>query len=275
MSILDINLILASFGGGVFGAALGPIVAFIFCGVLGLSGITAVVLGNTDILNVIAFGPYFGPHISFGSAVVATAYAGNKELLHGGKDLLTPLYKFRRFDVLLVGGLFGVLSYLVNGFLAETNIPVDTIALTVVIANILGRLIFGKSGLFGNSTEEIKIKINSSIVHFNLLLGFSVGLISSYATSITESLVIGYAISATILIFLYFDEFPVTHHVSISAAYATLATSNILVGGIFGILAIFLGEMVGNLFNSMADTYIDPPAVVIALLSAVVSIFLQ
>lgn len=174
-----------------------------------------------------------------------------------------------------MGGVFGVFSYLFNGFLAQYSIPVDTIALTVVVANVLGRLIFGRTGFLGNSKERIKTRPNASILPFNLLLGFSVGLVSSYATQITGSVVIGYCISATILMFLFFDEFPITHHVAICAAYATVATGSILVGGIFGMLAVVLGEMVGNLLNSNSDTYIDPPATVITLLSAVIFIFLQ
>ncbi len=272
MSVIDINLILTSFASGLFGASLGPIAAFIFCGVLTLVGVAAEVSGNADILSEIAFGPYFGPHISFASAVAATAYAGKKELLHGGKDLLIPLYKFKRYDVLLVGGIFGVLSYVINAFLASTYMPIDTIALTVVISDIIARLAFGRTGLYGNSGQ---ISPAFSTLPFNLLLGFSVGLISSYATQVTGNILIGYGVSATILIFLYFDEFPVTHHVSISAAYATVATGSILIGGVFGILAILCGEMVGKLFNANSDTYIDPPAVVIAFLSVIVFVFLQ
>ncbi|MDK2801463.1 MAG: hypothetical protein PWQ70_3082 [Clostridiales bacterium] len=276
MEFFDINLVLASFGGGLFGASLGVIGAFSFCGVVILTGIAAVASGGSDvILKLIAFGPYFGPHISFASAVAATAYAGKKELLDGSKDILVPLYKTKRFDVLLVGGIFGVLNYIVNTLLMQTNIPIDKVAFTIVITNIIARLVFGRAGLFGKLPKENSIWPDSSTFGFNVLLGFAVGLISSFATQITGSEVIGFGISAFTLIFLFYDEFPVTHHVSICAAYAAAATGSILVGGIFGILAILCGEMFGNLFNSNADTYIDPPALTIALLSAIVFIFLK
>lgn len=273
MGMFNIDLILASFGGGIFASTLGVIGSFVFCGVLVIAGVVSAVSGNNEILDLIAFGPYFGPHISFAAAVAATAYAGKKELLNGFKDILTPLYKYKRYDVLLVGGIFGLLAYFVNSLLIQISIPIDTIALTVVISNIIARLVFGKTGLFGSFINN-KTILNSSNLFANLLVGFSVGLISSFATQITGSIVIGYGISAFTLIFLFFDDFPVTHHVAICAAYATAATDSILVGGIFGLLAILCGEIFGNLFNTHKDTYIDPPALTIALLSMIAFIFL-
>ena len=132
------------------------------------------------------------------------------------------------------------MGYLINGFLSGNSLPVDTIALTITILHISARFVFGSSGLLGDTAEEPNPIINESTLFFNILLGFAVGLISSYATQLTGSAVIGFGISAVTLIFLYHDDFPVTHHVSITAAYATLATGSILVGGIFGILAILL-----------------------------------
>lgn len=273
IDMIDLNLILVSFGGGIFGATIGPIVAFIFCGVLIMAGVAGELAGNPEIVANIAFGPYFGPHISFGAAVVAAAYAGKKGLVHGCSGILTPLFKFKKYDVLLVGGIAGVLGYLINSLLAG-NLPVDTIALTIAILHISARFIFGKSGLFGSPSEGKRTIINPSNLPFNMLLGFSVGLISSYATQITGSAVIGFGISAVTLIFLYQDEFPCTHHVAIIAAYAYIATGSILVGGLFGILAILLGEVITNLLNSTADTYIDYPAAVIATLSTIIFVFM-
>jgi hypothetical protein len=274
MGIFQINFVLASLGGGLLGTAFGVIGAFILCGVLILIGIATMGLGNNGFLDLIALGPYFGPHISFAAAVAATAYAGRKGLLDGCEDILVPLYKFKRWDIYLVGAIFGLLGYFVQTLIAQINIPIDQVALTVVISNIIARLVFGESGLFGKTKNKGEALITPSKLFSDILIGFFMGLISSFATQITGVLVIGYAISAVTLIFLFYDSFPVTHHVSICAAYASAATGSILVGGIFGVLGILIGEIFGYLFNSSSDTYIDPPAVVIALLSLIVFIFL-
>jgi hypothetical protein len=69
--------LLAAFGGGIFGALIGGTAAFIFTGILGLTGIAVSLAGGGDIiLDEVAFGPFFGPHISFVGAVAAAAYAG-------------------------------------------------------------------------------------------------------------------------------------------------------------------------------------------------------
>lgn len=271
---ISIDLILASFGGGVLAAALGVIGSFSLCGVLILVGVAAALLGNDSILSLLAFGPYFGPHIAFASAVAATAYAGRKGLVDGAKDLLVPLNKLNRFDVLLIGGAFGVISYFCNELLIISGIPIDTIALTVVISNVLARLIFGKSGLLGKTPKEINLKPDSKTLLFSIVLGFGVGIVSSFATQVTGHVTIGYGVGAVALLMLFYDKFPITHHVAISAAYAVVATDSLILGGIFGVLAAFVGNFTGSLFNSNSDTYIDPPAVTISILSAVVFIFL-
>ncbi|MBR0598609.1 hypothetical protein [Sinanaerobacter chloroacetimidivorans] len=271
---INIDLILASFGGGVFAAALGVIGSFSLCGALILVGIAAAVTtGDNNILNLIAFGPYFGPHISYAGAVAAAAYAGRKQLIDGA-NILVPLNKLKRFDVLLIGGLFGVLGYLCNELLAVSGIQIDTIAFTVVISNVLVRLVFGKSGFLGRTPKEIKINPGVQTLLFSSLLGFSLGLVSSFATQLTGFVPIGYGISALSLLMLFHDEFPVTHHVAICAAYAAKATGSLIIGGIFGILALLLGNLVGSLFNKNSDTFIDPPALTIAVLSPIIFIFL-
>lgn len=273
MDVVDLNLILASFGGGLFAASLGIIGAFAISGAMILIGVAAAAAGYPDILGL-AFGAYTGPHIAFAAAVAATAYAGRKGLIDAGTDVLTPLAKFKRFDILLIGGLFGVLAYLCNELLVAVKLPLDTIALTVVISNVISRLIFGKSGLFGRTPKEIKLIPEGKDIAYLLVLGLGVGLISSYATQVTGDQTIGFGFSAITLIFLFVGDFPVTHHISISAAYASFATGSILVGGLFGALAALLGAVIASSFNSNADTYIDFPAPTIAILSLVVFAFM-
>ncbi|MDL1913574.1 MAG: hypothetical protein FDW93_03510 [Bergeyella sp.] len=81
-SIREYNLFfcIASFAGGIFGAAISGNMAFGFTGFLILIGIpVAMITGNTVIIDYVAFGPVFGPHISFAGGVAAAAYAAKKK----------------------------------------------------------------------------------------------------------------------------------------------------------------------------------------------------
>lgn len=65
-----------------------------------------------------------------------------------------------------------------------------------------------------------------------------------------------------------------THHITIVAAYATVATGNIVVGTLAGVLASVLGTQLENVFNKYNDTHIDSPAFTIALGSFIVFNFI-
>lgn len=63
---MTLILILAAFGGGVFGSLIGGTIAFIFTGILALLGFAILLTtGDSMILDKIAFGPFFGPQVAF------------------------------------------------------------------------------------------------------------------------------------------------------------------------------------------------------------------
>src|SRR3954471_23178282 len=107
---LDPALLLAAFAGGLFGAAIGGLPAFIFTGFAVLLGVAAG-LGGSE-FNVlaapndpqgIAFGVVFGPHISFAAGAAAAAFAARGDIVDG-KDIATPLAGLGDPLPLLVGG---------------------------------------------------------------------------------------------------------------------------------------------------------------------------
>lgn len=161
---LDPALLLAAFAGGLFGAAIGALPAFIFTGFAVLLGVAAGlggsefnVLAAPDEPQGIAFGVDFGPHISFaGGAAAAAAFAARRGDIEDGKNIATPLAGLGTPWPLLVGGLFGVgglvVQQLLVGLLGTVTAvtATDTIAVTVVISAIVARLAFGRTGLFGN-----------------------------------------------------------------------------------------------------------------------------
>jgi hypothetical protein len=154
-------LLLAAFGGGAFGAALGALPAFCFTGFLVIGGeVVNILKGNltnataiepasqtVGITGILGFGPLFGPHISFAGGVAAAAYASKKGYMdegfdyHLAKDIGQALST--KPDVLAVGGIFGVFGLVCFRGLAFVAAPFDQIAATVVISAFLARLVFG------------------------------------------------------------------------------------------------------------------------------------
>ncbi|TDX40305.1 hypothetical protein C7954_1291 [Halanaerobium congolense] len=274
---ITLNMVLASFGGGLFGAAIGGNFAFIFTGLLVLVGEALAMSGSAgDITNVVAFGMMFGPHIAFAGGAAATAYAAKKERLEDGKNVGKPLIGIsKNWDILFIGGLFGVFGMTVNQLLGSIGAPTDTVALTVFISAIVHRIMFGETGIFGTynsdkgssfwnpSAENAWLPSQTNFSQL-LMIGLGVGLIGGYI-GLKTTVFIPFGIAAVSLIVLQtMGEGPVTHHIAFPAAVAAVATGNIIWGGIFGILGAFLGEFYARLCYVWGDTHIDPPAAAIA-----------
>lgn len=267
--ILNYNLIVTSFAGGVIAAAIGALPAFILSGVFILIGVSITLGGGSaDVLNFMGVGPFFGPHIAWASAVAATAYAGKRGLLKSGLEIKEPLFKLGDFSVLFVGGIFGAAAYLISAILTKVNFPASPIATAVFVNLVAARLIFGKNGLLGKPEGKKQVLPAKETLLVNVLLGFAVGIATAYITKLTGNVLIGFGISAIILFYLQSGyDVPVTHHVSFTAALTTLTTGSIYLGAIGGIIAIVIGEMVTNLFLKDGDTLIDPWAGTIMITS--------
>lgn len=279
MEISTIAL-LASFGGGVFAAAIGTLQAFIFTGFAVIAGVAMAGAGGGDaMLAQVAFGPFLGPHISFGGGVAATAYAARRGLMPNGRDIGVALMGLNRPDVLLVGGLFGVVGYLCERGLAGLGwVPwTDTIAVTVVASAIVVRLVFGRTGLFGRVAPgggQFRTSEQACWLSWQespgqvATIGVGAGLASAYAAIMLGAdgggAVLGFGIAAASLIFLHAGgSLPVTHHIALPAALAALASGSIMIGAVFGVIGALVGEFYSRLFLIHGDTHIDPPAAAI------------
>ncbi|WP_254769070.1 hypothetical protein [Salinilacihabitans rarus] len=149
--LLDLAELLGAFAGGAFGAALGPLPAFIFTGFMVIAG-EASTLADPNAVAItdnVAFGPPFSPAISFGGGVAATAYAARKGYMdtgfdyHEAKNIAYALGT--KPDVLAVGGAFGILGYWLQTFSGQLALPYDPIAMGVVLSALFHRLILGYS----------------------------------------------------------------------------------------------------------------------------------
>lgn len=271
---------IASFGAGLFGAAIGALPAFILMGLFILLGVVAEFGGSGfDVLNILGFGPLFGPHISFAGGVAAAAYAGYKNWTDDGKDILKGLSGLNKASVLLIGGLFGSLGYLINvGLEPLLGEYTDTIALTVIISAIIARLVFGNTGLLPGSDETkdrgrftpggeaVWVEYQQDWAQI-ITISIGASIISAWMALLIEPIApeaanfVGFGLSALSLIFFQFGgKIPMTHHMTIVAAIAATSTGSLAFGVLMGVLSGIVAEISARLTLINGDTHIDPPA---------------
>ncbi|ELZ97009.1 hypothetical protein C440_04508 [Haloferax mucosum ATCC BAA-1512] len=161
-------LVMASFAGGMFGASIGALPAFIFTGFMVLIGEAGNVVSSefvggggliadaaggygAGIVGPLAFGPVFGPHVAFAGGVAAAAYAAKYDGMpepedgdyHPAKDIAYALGT--RPDILAVGGVFGVIGMAIRQTSGGLGIPMDPPAVGVILTALLARAVFGYS----------------------------------------------------------------------------------------------------------------------------------
>ncbi len=306
----ELGILLAAFGGGLFGAAIGALPAFIFTGLAVLVAVGAGLGGASfDVLGLVAFGPVTGPHVTFAGGAAAAAFAARRGDIEDGKDIITPLAGLGDPLPLLVGGIFGAGGYALQVLLMNLLPPfqtafyptyIDVIAVVVTISAIVARLAFGRTGLFGNldaeARERGRFKTSEGRVWLAYqegflqasLVGLGSGLLAAWvATQVAAfdpallpfGVLLGYGVSAAALIFLQFGfPVPVTHHMTLPASVAAVGVLvaggpqivAILVGAAAGILGALLGEFFSRLFLIHGDTHVDPPANAIIVMSVLI-----
>lgn len=281
---IDTTLLLISFCGGAFGAAIGALPAFIFCGFLGFVGVAAAMSGSTfDWHSIITFGPFFGPHIAFAGGVAATAFAKKMGYMVSGKDITAGLMGLKQPGVLVVGGIFGMVGYVTQVAAAAifNQGQFDTVAFTVVFTALIAKAVFG-DGFLGRLTPEAQARGRFAFggdqrwlpfmesMAEKIIIGVAAGGLSAFVTSTmladpataSSAPFVGFLVSAASLVFLqYGTSVPVTHHITLCAAYGTLFSGgNILWGVTMGIVGALLADLGARLFLIHGDTHIDPPA---------------
>jgi hypothetical protein len=273
--MFDIVSLIIAFGGGILGAALGAVPSFAFVGLLVLVSVAIQAGGGPgDFLGNVAFGAW-GPHVGgFATGVAAAGYAASQGKHDSGKDVVSALFG-KGWDVLLVGGIFGLVGYVINWALSQVGLPwTDTIALTVVLSGVITRLVWGKSGLLGKVADgTTRYKTFQNNVGMNIVLGLGVGLLSSFMARVLGAEGAGtvamFGFSALSLVFAIAGlGIPATHHISLPAAVAFMASGSLVWGAIFGIMGALMGDFWYCTLNEHGDTHIDQPAATIATLTS-------
>lgn len=288
---IDIGYLAAAFGGGVLGACLGGLPAFIMTGFVLMVGIAAGFFGGPEAANIIGgvgFGPVLAPWVAFAGGVAAATYASSRGFEIQGKDIGTPLAQLNNPGVLLVGGVFGVIGWLLFTLWNTLGLKTDTGGLTVAISAIIARAVFLQQGPLGTLTDEARAKGGLFAVtegHCWLpwqsdwgqvaMIGIGFGLAGGLIGIVTGQPVLAFGISAASLVFLRFAPgFPVTHHITLPAATAALATGSIWMGALFGLLGALAGEVAARCFFNYGKNHIDPPAVSLVITNTIISFLL-
>ncbi|MCL9817135.1 hypothetical protein [Natronocalculus amylovorans] len=305
------QLWIAAFAGGLFGAALGALPAFIFTGFMVIAGEAASIASGQEavmITDAIAFGPVFGPHIAFAGGAAATAYAAQKGYIdtdfgyHEGKNILYAFGTHQK-DVLVVGGLFGILGFVITTISAGVGLPWDPIAVAVVLSAIAHRAAFGYDIIgepegdgyldmepFENEQTDGtgRLLVEPWLPHQYEwagvgLMSFFVGVLGAFIALETGSPFLAFGISAASLVFLNcgVEKIPVTHHITLPASTAALAafatfgdvTVAVIVGAVFGFVSGLFGEFFQRIFYAHGDTHVDPPAAAIVFGTFLIAVF--
>ena len=304
------GILLAAFGGGLFGAAIGALPAFVFTGIAVLVAFGAGLGGASfDVIGLVVFGPVTGPHISFAGGAAAAAFAARRGDIEDGKDIITPLAGLGDPLPLIVGGIFGAGGYALQVLLMNLIPPyqtafyptyIDVIAVVVTVSAIITRLAFGRTGLFGSLDAEARERGRFSTGEGRVWLAYQEGFLQASVVGLGTGILaawvatqlvafdpallpfgvlLGYGVSATALIFLQFGfQVPVTHHMTLPASVAAVGVLvaggpqvvAILVGAVAGILGALLGELFSRLLLIHGDTHLDPPANAIIVMSVVI-----
>lgn len=245
-------LLLASLGGGFFGAAIGANFAFVMVGFTLLAALGAAAAGSpelsTALFDYVAFGPFTGPHIAFAGGVGAAAYAARRGYLESGRDIVSPLAQLGKPDVLVVGGLFGALGFTVQQGVLQLpwfGTHTDAVAFTVIVSAFVARFAFGDRSLFNPEKfataggrfspheqsnwiryQETPGQI-TSIGAFSGILAAGVSLVLATSFPLIGTLgnanTLPFAISAITICLLNMGyQVPVTHHITNIAGMAAL-----------------------------------------------------
>lgn len=277
---MSITTLFIAFGGGIFGALFSGTIAFIFTGFLSIIGLSITLsTGDTQFMDTVVFGNFFGPHVSFVGGVAAAAWSGRiKQNPEIGRDVSTPLYDTQSMSTYLMGGLFGCFGYLLATLFLQFAPPIDAIALTIILLNCLIRLTISKSSVitkYSDSKKWFDYLMKDILYHLPWVFFMNLG-IAELCLSL-NSATVGWGISALTLLFQFGSTaaIPVTHHITLITGYAVLATGNIWAAALIGVLSMIAGRVFERLTNHQGATHVDMPAAMIALFSFPIFLYQQ
>ncbi len=294
----DMMWLAMAFCGGIFGAAVGALPSFVFCG---FGAILAGAVGMVDEgmatqINLwVTWGPLVGPQCAFAGGCCAAIYAKRIGVHENGRDICTALMGLRRPDVLLVGGIFGAIGALVtlgvwkiggfNHAVAGNVQWGNEIAWGVAITMMLGRLAFGQTGLFGKVSSGVRRWVGNENacwlpwqhdIGMIMLIAIAVALPSAVlAEKFPQTNFLIFGICTIVFAFMVLGmKVPAMHHFAITAFFATSMTGDVAWGVAAAVTVGFVCEICAFLFTAHGDSHIDPPTLAIGIVGLLQSLLI-
>ena len=281
--------ILAAFGAGALAASIGAVNAFIMTGILAIVAGVLTCLGlDAGFTAAVAFGTVLGPHMSFAAGAAATAYAKKKGYIDNGCALGQGLAFLNKADVLVVGGVFGIIAYLIADFVVAKIfgglIPfgTDNPGMTVVISGIIARLAFTDNGIKSkNPTVLAKGEALTALLvratALSLMAGGTGVALNAAGYSLGGYNLILFGLAAVSLIFPGMGSW---HHIGIISGYATMIGVGaglagfgvVILAVVAGVAAALLCNMENCLINTEVDSHIDGEGFSICLMTIVLNV---
>ena len=281
--------ILAAFGAGALAASIGAVNAFIMTGILAIIAGVGTCLGvDSGFTAAFAFGTVMGPHMSFAAGAAATAFAKKKGYIDNGCALGQGLAFLGKADVLVVGGVFGIIAYLIADFVVAKIfgglIPfgTDNPGMTVVISGIIARLCFTDNGIKSKNPTllakgDALVALLVRAIALSLMAGGTGVALDAAGYSLAGWNLILFGLAAVSLLFPGMASW---HHIGIISGSATMIGVGAGLGGfgvvvlavVAGILVALLCNMENCLINTEVDSHIDGEGFSICLMTIVLNV---
>lgn len=261
---------------GIVGCIFGGTQTFIVMGFVGLFVYALQAVGiQSEFLSETLMNTVFLPAIIFNAASVSTAYAARHYDIEGW-DINHSLLFTHDPIVSLMGGLGGLIGYLVFTFARMINLPADQGSFSVILVGVLTRVLLGHGHWTNPNATAYYQKEGPRYWAFQLVNAIGIcGLTAMVLSQMDPAFYnIVFNISAALILLSIFDQqrrtYPTTHHETLVVAYAMAATGgNVVLSTCFGMLSNLIYLLFARYFNENCDTHIDPPAVAIEICSLI------
>lgn len=287
-----------AFCSGAFGAMMGASGAFVVTGCMCAIGMAAL-FGSPDsgfIHNCVTFGPMLLPAVTFAGGAAAAHYARKRGYVpYGeGRNINRALLNLQHPDVILFGGAIGALGYAVSMGMNGLGLGrmLDTSATAIVLIALALKVCFDRE-ILGTPDEPTRklgrfhpdspcwqrplTRAFDKTLYGGLIGGMASCcvaqvLASENAAFAQYGIFLPFAVSCLVLLLnLGGTQAPVTHHITLCAAYAMAnGGGNIAWGILAAIIATFAADHLGRAFHMHGDCYVDPAAMAICVTTPLV-----
>ena len=269
---MTVTALLLAAASGAIGVLIGGTEAFIIYGFVLMFQTAMTACGHDSAFySQYVANLFFLPAVMFSAVVPACGYAARR---YDIREWETDRSLGFTHDpmIILIGSFTAMLGYIIFWAANALKLPADTGAFSVVCVGILSRMIYCNKIY---TTEAVRSFKDGNLWLWNLLTAAIFAGITAFFVRETGIASLGFMFSAVSLMLQLFPRTasaPTTHHVTMVAGYAVLASGSILAAVIFGMIAQVIFLLFTGFFNLGCGTHIDSPAVAILTCSFLISL---